>query len=222
MRLVVQIREEGQSSTGAPLPGEFSVWAAGVSVRNVTESSSDAVTTEEVTFLSWPPNEVSMVGAGATPTLGHFQRLLSAEFGIPFDDLAVFKFVPRLALWVPLKPGMKSSTKKGKKSGGNSGKVENIILAPYTFRDGDLVAVVDLRTCGKSGSASVDGDPSDYSDLFVDRIEDAYDRWLIEEYEKTRLVYKSGNKSGKKRPIVEITLRFGGDLDFSDDDEDSN
>ena len=166
---------------------------------------------------------MSLIGTGATPTLGHLKRLLSCEFNIPFEDVAVFKYMPRRALWVPLKPGMKTNTKKGKKGGGNSGKIENIMLAPYTFRDGDMVAVVDLRLCGNTPESSTDDrDINDHCDMFVDRVEDAYARWLMEENDKTRLVYKTDNKSGKKRPIVEVTLRFGGDLDFSDDDEDSN
>lgn len=48
LRVVVQLKEVPQSVTGAPLPGEFSVWAAGVSVRSVTDASPNAVTTEEV------------------------------------------------------------------------------------------------------------------------------------------------------------------------------
>jgi hypothetical protein len=175
----------------------------------------------QVSFLSWPPREIAFVGAGAAPTLAHLKRHLSMQFGIPFDDLMVFKYSTRTARWQLLKAGMKSTGKKGNKKSGNYGKIENILLAPYTFRDGDLISVVDMRSLG-GGS---EGDVSDACDLvFLDRMEDAYERWIISEFEKSQLVYKaSANKTGKKRPIVEVSLRFGGDLDFSsDEDNDSS
>ncbi len=33
--------------------------------------------------------------------------------------------------------------------------------------------------------------------------------------------YGTGSVGGKKRPVVEVTLTLGGDLDFSDDDEEN-
>lgn len=137
--------------------------------------------------------------------------------------MAVFKYSTRTARWQMLKAGMKSTGKKGKKTG-NYGKIENILLAPYTFRDGELVAVVDMRLFKSVRMSEEDEEQTENSNIFLDRTEDAYERWVISEFEKSQLVYKaSANKTGKKRPIVEVSLRFGGDLDFSsDEDEDSS
>jgi hypothetical protein len=126
---------------------------------------------------------------------------------------------------------------KGKKKISNS-KTENILLPPYSLRDGDLLAVINIQqseflsTIPPSSSSSAGGgaeggggggateEMNIYNSLSLDRYEDLYLRWYKNEENDEKKILKAKNMNGgKKKQIVEISLKFGGDLDFSDDDD---
>lgn len=58
LKLILQLKREAQSVTGAPPVGEFSVWALGVLAVDMTDSSSpDATPTQQVSLLCCLTNE---------------------------------------------------------------------------------------------------------------------------------------------------------------------
>ncbi len=157
---------------------------------------------------TWPPLEVEL-SAGLAPNFSHLKRLLAFKFSLSFDNLKVYKYFVHNSTWVELKPGMKSTTKKGRKS-----NVENIVNSPYCLRDGDLIVVREASSDVKLESEIP----------IIDRVEDAYERWINESSKKEdegRSAEKISNRAAKKKNTAEITLKFGGDLDFSEgEDED--
>lgn len=141
----------------------------------------------------WPPVEVK-IKAGSSPSLVHLKAPLAEEFGIDLRFLRVFKYFVGAATWLELVPGM-----KGKKSSNKAGAIENILNSPYTLRPGDLVSAFDSR------------DFPEGETIVIDREEDAYERSVHPE-----MVVAKPEKSG--RQCAEVGLKFGGDLNFSDDD----
>jgi hypothetical protein len=128
---------------------------------------------------------------------------------------------------------MKHPTKGKKKLSNNSNsKTENLLLPPYSLRDGDLLAVINIHQSeflstsggddgGGGGIITGEKDKNIFNALYLDRYEDLYLRWMKNEenYEKKTFRAKNMN-GGKKKQIVEISLKFGGDLDFSSDEDD--
>jgi hypothetical protein len=185
------------------------------------------------------------------PNLNHLKNHFSAVHNIPSEDLLIFKYALSSSRFYQLTPGMKNNQshkgKGGKKKSSaaqnNSSKAENILLPPYSLRDGDLFAVIDLRSAEVLSTLPLEGDqqqllqhgeghehpndeekknPTLQHDLYVDRYEDVYLRWLKNEEDGgsgDKKMKAKNTQGGKKKQIVEISLKFGGDLDFSSDEE---
>jgi hypothetical protein len=202
---------------------------------------------QTTTQFSWPPVQSFFKGNGAMPNFNHLKNHFSAVHNIPSEDLLIFKYALSSSRFHQLTIGMKSQAHKGKgkkKSAAqnNSKTAENILLPPYSLRDGDLFAVIDLRSAevlstlpmavtsegqGQGqGEQGADGDkksqPTLQHDLYVDRYEDVYLRWLKNEESpggSDKKMKAKNMQGGKKKQIVEISLKFGGDLDFSSDED---
>lgn len=171
---------------------------------------------------SWPPLAVTVNG-GATPTVGHLRQAVSAELGIQaVDKMVMFKYTPHTFTWFEIKPGMKAQGIKGA-GGGKGGKGrgsaavgggaagakkggENILQAPYSLKEGDLICACEWAA-GDSG-------------ISVCR---PMDLFLQAESERQRQEKRDaqsgewGKKKSPRRPVVEVALSLGGNLDFSDD-----
>ena len=165
------------------------------------------------------------------PNFNHLKNHFSAVHNIPSEDLLIFKYALSSSRFYQLTAGMKNQSQKGKggkkKSSQNNSKVENILLPPYSLRDGDVFAIIDLRSTEVLSTVSSQEDQSkgdhESTTPLVDRYEDVYLRWLKNEEgsgDKKMMNVKAKNmQGGKKKQIVEISLKFGGDLDFSSDEE---
>lgn len=146
------------------------------------------------------------------PNFAHLKHHFSNIHGIPFDDIIIFKYYPQIASWIQLTSNMKNNTSKKKKLNNSNSKTENIILPPYSLRDGDVLAVLNSKLMNKQIQTK---------DIYIDRLEDVYIRWLKRQEDSEKKFLKVNNmKGGKKKQIVEVSLKFGGDLDFSDEETD--
>lgn len=147
------------------------------------------------------------------PNFGHLKHHFSNIYGIPYDDIIIFKYYPQVSSWIQLTFNMKNNAPKKKKLNNSNSKTENIILPPYSLRDGDVLAVLNYKLMNQIQT----------KDIYIDRFEDVYIRWLKRQDDSEKKFLKVNNmKGGKKKQIVEVSLKFGGDLDFSDEEIDDN
>lgn len=145
------------------------------------------------------------------PNFAHLKHHFSHVYGIPYEDLIVFKYYPQVSSWIQLTFNMKNNSPKKKKLNNSNSKTENILLPPYSFRDGDVFSILNYKSF----------DQIPIKDIHIDRFEDVYLRWLKKQDESEKKYLKINNmKGGKKKQIIEVSLKFGGDLDFSDEETD--
>ena len=135
----------------------------------------------------------------------------------------LFKYLPQSSTWFEVQSGMKvlGTTKggTGKAAAGRGGpkKPDNILQAPYSFKEGDLVCACEYIDGSGSSVASV-----------VSRAADEYLQAAIEHEKELKKLQQRGDKGdwGKKKPrgqaAVEVALNIGGNLDFSDDDDEGD
>jgi hypothetical protein len=134
----------------------------------------------------------------------------------------MFKYLASNHTWFELFPGMKTIAGSGSvksavpgKPGAIPRRVENILLAPYSFREGDLVCAFEVPP------ASVPKKP-----VVVCRPEDLY---LREQIKLKKLAKRNcagaghaGDTANKKRkPASEVPLSLGDNFNFSDDEDSS-
>ena len=145
------------------------------------------------------------------PNFSHLKHHFSYVSGIPYDDLVIFKYYTQSSKWIQLTHNMKNNSTKKKKLNNSNSKTENILTPPYSFRDGDAIALLDHK--------STELVQTQLKDIYIDRLEDLYLRWLKSQEDSEKKYLKVNNiKEGKKKQIIEVSLKFGGDLDFSDED----
>lgn len=173
------------------------------------------------------------------PNFNHLKNHFSSVYNIPIDNILIFKYAISSAKWYQLSSGMKNPLKGKKKSSFYNSKTENILLPPYSLRDGDLLAIIDISSSSElivspllldydddknqqETTSMNNNDRSVYTiqnDLHLDRYEDIYLRWLKNEENVEKKIKAKNMPGGKKKQIVEISLKFGGDLDFSSEEE---
>jgi hypothetical protein len=214
--IVIEILQSPQSVTGSPPPGSLMLWVQQLSSTPIKDTNGTTKGDITFTFPNWPPRKVQF-NAGITPNFSHLKRSLSSNLSVSYEKIKVFKYMPHASKWIELKHGMKSTTKKGKKS-----NVENILMSPYAFKNGDFVVVAEMSHDTSTTTTATASNSNE--SIIVDRVEDYYERWLWELDDKTKDTNegsssskKGSSKNKKGKSVVEISLKFGGDLDFSDD-----
>lgn len=164
----------------------------------------------------WPPLEV-LIDGGASPSFGHLKRPVCSRLGLTLDRGLIFKFIQHTNTWAHITPGMKATGNSTAKAKGAK-KIENITLMPYGFKEGDLV-------CACEAPSGCIEDPSLVTTFLISRPEDHCLQALRKKETERKKAARAGGDSGyastkKARKAVEVALSLGGNLDFSDDEED--
>jgi len=176
---------------------------------------------------SYPPVEISVSG-GTMPGMAHLKRPLLAAFGFPSqqpESCRVFRWNLQKSSWhelrIELKPGFK--------------KKENLTEAPFLLSEGDLVCTYGGAStlppvAGAVGNsiANTAATGGVVREILVSRAEDVCLQQRLELARELRRQRGSGKPSttgsgvgsGRARVQREVMLSIGGDLAFSDNDDD--
>ena len=139
---------------------------------------------------------------GSAPTFGHLRVHVAAALNLPADKCRICKFFAPQREWVELRAHMRTGGQPGR-SKANSGP-DNILAAPYSLKDGDLL-------CGF--------DRDDYTGdiVRVSRYED-----IVERRNRTRTTEQKRltSKARKTKTVRhEVSLSLGHCASFSDDED---
>lgn len=172
---------------------------------------------------SWPPI-AALVNMGAKPAVSHLRRIVATACSIPpvvaTDEIVVYKYLASSYQWSEVVPGLQASKTGGKKV------TENITSPPYSIKEGDIFCCFVRPKPTASATAAAPA-------VVVARREDVFLRQLKELEKQSRKDRKqhhpklftgsdtTGFSSAPRKPVVEIALSLGGNLDFSDDDSES-
>lgn len=145
------------------------------------------------------------VDGGVQPNMGHLRAALGQSFGIPGDRMRIAKYNHQQKGWTELHPpkANQQQQQKGRKKKGKqqAKKTGSLLESPYSLKEGDLLMIIDKED-----------DPNALAPF--DRPEDVCARSKLGQERQQK-------RSDKKKSRVqqEIALRLGGDLNFTDDDE---
>lgn len=148
------------------------------------------------------------VSGGQSPTLGHLRTPLAAAFNIDSGNLRIFKFNCTTHKWFAI---TSPPVVFGKK------KVDiNIRRPPYSFVEGDIVCCFEVLPLDLPK-----GTTAEYE---VDRPKDVAFRenMLLQSVSKGKASGKSSASSTSRRNRPEVALKLGGDMNFSDDDDEGD
>lgn len=148
------------------------------------------------------PFDVFLNG-GAMPSLARLKRILESEIDISFSSQRVFKLFSGENIWKDVSALAQKKSKNG---------LENLLLVPFSFKEGDSLCVFDATECNvKSSSDSL----MPHATTFV------VDRPIDQQRRLAAVEGAGGGVRGKKKKQnqQEIALKLTGDFDFSEDED---
>ena len=204
-KLIVELLAPPKThSTSIPSTGAMHLWVyRGDPIKILTgEDGSKASFTHEPCVT---PINYLLCGA-STPTLPQLKRGLEVELGIAFVHQRIFKYISTDWIWKDIT--LLSEKKKN--------SIDNLTVAPYLLKDGDILCVVNSNDFISSETVST----GTSNMISVDRWSDVRLRKASEAKSKDR---RTGAKKGRPQEILlKLTADFSSDDESDDDAEENN
>jgi hypothetical protein len=240
--LVIEILAQAQSKGGVPPAHAVQLWYHRLADDYDNEHSC-------IRFDPAYPPQAFLLSHGPAPNLAHLKRKLSELSSIPFESISVAKYEAMTATWREFVPGMRvtggakangsgyGSAKKVIIGNGKKKGEDNLYELPYAVRDGDLFCVYDsskhpsLNSDTASAPAAMDDGAMDSTAAAAERKisfarrEDLLQQKVLalaaarKKKGSVSTRSKSDRKSVAVTPRREVNLSLGGNLDFSDDED---
>lgn len=213
MTLVLEFLGKPQSEM-RPAVGSFKLWVQLLQNPGCNEG-------EALMSPAWPPVEVTVNG-GKSPNMGALKKAVCETFKIPSETISIFKLSKSQHDWIEITRPLLSPSSAPSSS--SKKKTENILEGPTGFKDGDFICVFGYTTEFTASCRSKEISVARFEDILMKNARSEKEK----EKKKAKKKRKSGTsvtfgvgESGSKAP-AEIALSLGGNLEFSDEEDEEN